>query len=55
MITNEQKLSYIQKRTNYSMMVAGNISSKQEAKEIDFIARALVVKRMVSRLTGQKY
>jgi hypothetical protein len=37
------------------MMVAGNISSKQEANEIDFIARVLVVRRMVSRLTGQKY
>jgi hypothetical protein len=35
------------------MLIAGNISSEQEAKEIDFIARVLVVKRMVSRLTDQ--
>ncbi len=37
------------------MLIAGNISSEQEAKEIDFIAKVIVVRRMISRLTGQKY
>jgi len=37
------------------MMVAGNVSSKQEANEIDFIAKVIVVRRMVSRLTGQNH
>ncbi len=37
------------------MLIAGNISSEQESKEIDFIAKVIVVRRMISRLTGQKY
>jgi len=37
------------------MLIAGNISSEQEAKEIEFIAKVLAVKRLVSRLTSQKY
>ena len=36
------------------MLIAGNISSEQEAKEIDFIARVLVVKKIVHRITSQK-
>jgi len=37
------------------MLIAGNISSEQEAKEVEFIAKILIVKRLVSRLTSQKY
>ena len=36
------------------MLIAGNISSDQEAKDIDFIAKTLAVKNMVSRLVNQK-
>jgi len=42
------------KRTNYLMLIAGNISSEQEAKEIEFISKLLTVKRLISRLISQK-
>jgi hypothetical protein len=37
----------------FLMLIAGIISSDQEAKEIDFIAKTLAVKDMVKRLVNQ--
>ncbi len=37
------------------MLIAGDISSDQEAKEIDFIAKVLIVKKIVHRITSKKY
>ena len=36
------------------MLIAGDISSGQEAKEIDFIAKVLMVKKIVHRITSKK-
>jgi len=36
------------------MLIAGDISSDKEAKEIDFIAKVLMVKKIVHRITSKK-
>jgi len=44
----------MQKRTSiFMMLIAGNISSEQELKDVDLIAKTLVVKDMVKRLVNQ--
>ena len=37
----------------FMMLIAGNISSEQEVKDIDLVAKTLVVKDMVKRLVNQ--
>ena len=49
---NKLFIYYIQH--NYLMLIAGDISSDKEAKEIDFIAKVLIVKKIVHRMTSQK-
>ena len=49
---NKLFIYYIQH--NYLMLIAGDISSNQEAKEIDFIAKVLMVKKIVHRITSKK-
>jgi len=36
------------------MLVAGDVSSDHEAKEIDFIAKVLMMKEIVHRITSKK-
>jgi len=44
----------MQKRASiFMMLIAGNISSDQELKDVDLIAKTLVVKDMVKRLVDQ--
>ncbi len=43
---------YTKKRRDYMMLIAGNISSEQEEEEIEFIAKVLLVKGLISRITG---